>query len=340
MRHLLFSSAFLFSLMLSAQKVTPGISVDEFKKLNPGIVPDNVTYNESVSRQEQLGHFNGSWYFDFKRDTLQTVTYSCNLGSKPKGGYVKTYMAYYSLFNKDMGQPIRSIQTNDTVLREDRKRVENTDTVVFAAWNNKNTRIVMGIYYTGNRKVKMDASDMVSQNLINAEDERNYYVFTIRCLPIKTEKAPDAWQFYPGMHINEFSKIIPELFPNGVGINGQWGKDEQLVGLKGGWAYQFKNSTLEWMMWDYYAGKYDQTTFMNCLRSARSIIAEYSKIYGTPKMVTDNAKYRDPAKDHHWGYEVLKATWDKGTYDIEIVFDFMGGKGMYDLLVKIEEHKK
>jgi hypothetical protein len=340
MRHLFFSFVFLFSLMLNAQKVTPGISVDEFKKLNPGIIPDNVTYNESVSKAEQLGHFNGSWYFDFKRDTLRSVTYSCNLGSKPKGGYVKSYMAYYSLFNKDMGQPLRSIQTKDTVLCEDRKRVENTDTVVFASWNNKNTRIIMGIYFTGNRNVKTDPMDLAVQNMINAEAERNYYVFTIRCLPIKTEKAPDAWKFYPGMHVKEFSQVIPELFPNGVGINGQWSKDERLIGLSGDWAYQFKNSTLEWMMWNHYAGKYDQVTFNNMLRSVRGIIADYSKIYGTPKMVTDNAKYRDPMKDHHYGYEVLKAYWDKGTYDIEIVFDFMGGKGDYELLMKIEGHRK
>jgi hypothetical protein len=340
MRYFLFFLTFALSLMLNAQKVTPGISIEEFQKRNPGIIPANVTYNESVSRPEQLGHFNGSWYFDFKRDTLQTVTYSCNLGLKPKGGYVKTYMAYYSLFNKDMGQPLRSIQTNDTVLREGRKRIENMDTVVFASWNNKNTRVIMGIYFTGNRDIKPDPKDLASQNMNNAEADRNYYVFTIRCLPIKTEIAPDAWKFYPGMHVIEFSKMIPELFPNGVGINGQWGKDEKKVGLKGSWSYQFKNSTLDWMMWNYYAGKYDQTTFMNCLRSARGIIGDYAARYGMPKMVTDNPKYRDPMKDHHWGYEVLKAVWDMGTYTIEIVFDFMGGKGQYNLLVKIEEHKK
>lgn len=340
MRHLFFSLAFLSSFFLNAQKVTPGISVDEFRKVYPGVISENVTYNESISKDEKLGQFNGSWYFDFKRDTLQTVTYSYNLGSKPKPGAVSTFMKYFSFFSKDMGSSIHTIQSKDTVLREDRKRVENSDTIVFGAWKSKNTRVVMGIYFTGNRKVKMDASDMVSQNMINAEADRNYYVFTIQCLPIKSDNVADSWKFYPGMHIKEFAKIIPELFPNGLGISGQWAMDEKLIGLAGGWAYQFKNSTLDWMMWNHYAGKYDQTTFMNCLRSTRGIIADYSKIYGTPKMVTDNGKYRDPMKDHHYGYEVLKAVWDKETYDIEIIFRFMGGKGQYNLLVKVEEHRK
>ena len=336
---ILFLLVFL-SLGLNAQKVVPGATLEDFKKAYPGIVPDKTSYNESISRVEQLGHFNGSWYFDFKNDSLESATYSCNLGGKPKLGCVSTYMKYYSFFSGDMGQPLRVISAKDTFLREDRKRVENTDTVLFASFRSKNTRIVMGIYFTGSQKVTMDPSDMVNQNMINGPAAYNYYVFTIHCLPIKDNKAADAWKFYPGMSVNEFAKVIPELFPNGVGVSGQWGVDEKLMGLAGGWAFEFKSSYLDWAMWNYYAGKYDQTTFMNCLRSARGIIADYTKKYGTPKMVTDNPKYRDPMKDHHWGYEVLKATWDKGTYDIEIVFDFMGGKGQYNLLVKVEEHRK
>lgn len=324
------------SVMLLAQKVTPGLSVEEFRKAIPGVLPESITYNESINPGEKKGKFDGRWYFNFRNDTLIEATYSCNMGPKPASGYFASYKYLYDIFNTDQSHPKLSVLAKDTVFKENRKRLSDIDTLFSSSWQYKETSIVMGLYYTGNYPLKVDAS----QNLMNRSASYTYYLFTIQCLPVKNKNANRSWSFYPGQSINEFAKTNPGYFPDGVGINGQFGKEEKLMGMNGNWSYTFKNSKLDWLLWNHYAGKYDQTTFMNCLRATRGIIADYSKVYGSPTMVSDDTKYRDPLKDHHNGYEVIKAVWDKGTYTIEISFDFMGGKGGYDLLVKIEEHQK
>ncbi|HYG50170.1 MAG TPA: hypothetical protein VD905_04665 [Flavobacteriales bacterium] len=336
MNRIILAIFFFAGITLNAQKVTPGITSAEFKNKVPGIIPDNTTFNESISRDEKMGHFDGTWYFDFKRDTLQSVYYSDNLGKKPKPGSFSTYMKYYSYFSKDMGRPIKTVTPKDSILSSSRQRVENTDTVACGMWRSRHTLIVMGIYFTGNKKVKMDPGDMVVQNNMNAGPEINYYVFTIRCLPFNDLKAPDAWKFYPGMHVNEFMKVIPELFPNGLGVNGQFNTTEHKMGLEGNRSYTFKADKLDWTLWNHYAGKCDEGTHNNLVRSTNSIIAEYTRVHGKPQTMNNNIKYD---KDAKFGPVTgsLKAIWDKGTYTIGVSYSSLSGKGMCDLVINVEE---
>ncbi|HLP10321.1 MAG TPA: hypothetical protein VK177_00215 [Flavobacteriales bacterium] len=332
-------SLLLAGLTLNAQKVTPGISAAQFKTKLPGILPEKTTYNESISRDEKMGHFNGTWYFDFKNDTMQSATYSDNLGKKPPVGSFSTYMKYYSYFQKDMGRPIRTVTPKDSILSPDRKRLENIDTVACGMWRNRHTLIVMGIYFTGNYKVKLDPGDMASQKNINGPVSMDYYVFTIRCLPLNDPKAPDAWQFYPGMHVNQFMKTIPELFPNGLGVNGQFNVSERKIGLEGNRSYTFKADKLDWTNWNHYAGKCDEVTHNNLVRSTNAIIAEYTKVYGKPTAMNNDVKFNknemlSPVEGN------LKATWDKGTFTIDISYRQLSGKGTCDLLINVEEKLK
>jgi hypothetical protein len=334
----LFTVLFVFAgITLNAQKVTPGISAEEFKKQLPGIVPGKTFFNETLSLDEKMGPFDGTWQYEFRMDTLRDITYSDNLGTKPKAGYPTAFMKFFNMSNKKFGNAVHSVILKDTLLKADRKRVGDSDTILFGAWKGKHAKMVMGIYFTGNYKKSVVSP---AQNAPNAEVSRDYYVFTMRFIPNNDPALPDTWKIYPGLNIMDVAKEKPVLFPKGVGLNGQWGVEETKMGLKGKHTYAFQFDKLKWDLWDYYAGKYDQTTFNNLLRATRGIIADYTKLYGAPKIVEGTTKYRDPIKDHHYGYDVITATWDKENYIIEIVYTFMGGKGQYDLLVKVEQHMK
>ncbi len=144
-------------------------------------------------------------------------------------------------------------------------------------------------------------------------------------------------KLYPGMSVTQFKKVCPKLSPKDTG---QIYLDETIHGLDGKWSFEFKDGKLAWTMYNFYIQKYEdlnEKNFNKCLKATEKIIADLTKLYGKPTDVEEGTKkFRDPAKDHHWGYEVIKATWKKENYEIKARFKFFGGKGEYFFLVNME----
>ena len=68
----------------------------------------------------------------------------------------------------------------------------------------------------------------------------------------------------------------------------------------------------------------------------RRLIKKYTDDYGKPfEYKAVDTTYRDPYKDHHWGYDVIYAKWKTDKIKFKIEFTFMGGKGEYHFLVKM-----
>jgi hypothetical protein len=330
----------LFMTMAIKAQVHPGMKVEEFRRALPKVVPDKVYYNEELSHAEKLYAFNGSWYLDFKHDTLRSVNYSQELGMHAKGDYHASFDSLVKKYTALMGEFAWKKMSADTSMNEHRKRRENWDSIRVVCWKTRYADVTMGLYFTGNRKIKMTAKERAAENLVNAEGPRNYYVFRIDVQKADHRGEAFSWSLYPGLNVYKVMELKPAYFPKGIGLNGQWANSETFYGLKGKWSYTFENSVLNACLWDYYAGRHDKETFEKCLKATQGIIEQYTQKYGTPVIVTGDTKYRDPAKKIHWGYEVIKASWDMKTYTIVVEYRFMGGKGQYDLLVKIEEQLK
>ncbi len=117
---------------------------------------------------------------------------------------------------------------------------------------------------------------------------------------------------------------------------------ENLYGIKGEWGYRYQNDSLNWIHFDKYTDTLTDANFKKCLEATQKIIAAYTKAFGKPDEIKKgNTKFIDPVKTHHWGYDVLEARWKnyKGM-KISVEFTFMGGKGEYHFLVKINYFDK
>lgn len=334
-----FLVVFVLTTSVSAQ-VQPGMKADAFKKAMPDVIPNKVYFNEDLSKTENLAGFKGNWYLDFNHDSLKSVYYSQNLGLRPFKGLHTSFDSLVKIYTLKMGEPAWKKMNADTSLTENRKRQQNVDTIRAVCWKTRFADVVLGLYYTGNYKVKMSPQEKAAQNTVNAEGPINYYQMNVHVQ--KADHPGDAfsWDIYPGLHVHRVVEVRPQYFPNGIGINGQWSHKQTLFGLEGDRSYQFQGSTLKWMLWNHYAGKHDKATFEKCLKATQAIIADYTQQYGTPVIVEGEKKYRDPYKKLHYGYDVIRAAWDMKTYTIEVQYTFMGGKGQYDLLVRVEERLK
>jgi hypothetical protein len=332
-----FCPTFFFLIVsLSVPGQEPGMNVEEFRKKYPGIVPEKTEFHEDIYYKEKLGEFNGAWYYNFSQDTLDDVFYSDNMGPAPQQKCVRSFVNLRNFFSQQLGKPSTEI-FSDTLLGKDRVRKKNKDTLALIVWTMPTCKFEMGLYFTGNAKLKPDASDLVSQT--NAPAPVNYYLFAINIIPEENPGAAGEWKIYPGVSVFEIQKTKPQLFPDGIGINGQWGKAEKRYGLAGDWNYTFKNSKLDWWIWDYYSDKLNENNFITCLKATRQLIAEYTKKYGAPDYTGGELRYKDPAKEFHSGYEVLKAEWKKDNFNLVVEFQFMGGKSSYQFLVKSEMQK-
>lgn len=331
---------FIFMLGNLYAQVQPGMKADAFKKVQPGVIPAKVYYNEDLQVDEKLQQFNGQWYLDFNYDSLQSVFYSQRIGLRLGKEYLAAFDSLVKQYTQKMGKPAWTRTSTDTTLGENRVRKENMDTIRVVCWKTRYADVVVGLYLTGDHKIKMTPQEKAAQNHINAERSHDYYQFNVHINKANHRGEAYSWEIYPGLNVYKVMELKPNWFPNGVGINGQWQQAETFYGLTSDWSYTFSHNVLKWMMWNYYAGKQDKETFEKCLKATQGIIEQYTQKYGTPVIVTGDLKYRDPYKKQHWGYDVLKATWDMKTYTIEVEYTFMGGKGQYDLLVKIEQQLK
>ncbi|MBN2891562.1 MAG: hypothetical protein JXL97_06835 [Bacteroidales bacterium] len=143
-----------------------------------------------------------------------------------------------------------------------------------------------------------------------------------------------------GMEFSQFSTEFPEVVNNETNGNRQYGYETQIQGLDGGWAYDFKDNKLIWFMYNSYNDQINQANFDKYLEVTQSIIAEFKQKYGEPtELEFENKTFIDPYIEHHWGYDVIKAVWRTPEMDFEISFDFMGGKGEYNFIFKMEFHE-
>jgi hypothetical protein len=141
----------------------------------------------------------------------------------------------------------------------------------------------------------------------------------------------DVEKLYPGIKISGF-------YQNTVTLE----RSDTIYGIPENWGYRFENGKLNWIYFHKYIDEITESNFKKCLEATEKVIADYTKYYGKPDaIITGNRTFRDPYTDHHWGYDVIEARWSNyNGMKIKVEFTFMGGKGEYNLLIKIHYFEK
>ena len=145
-----------------------------------------------------------------------------------------------------------------------------------------------------------------------------------------------------GMTIEDVRKIYPNLKTATYQNETTLSRPEKLYGLDGSWGYRFKGNKLDWIFFDTYFNDINTINFSLCLSATRQLIIDYTKIYGKPdSTIIGDTTFIDPIKKKHWGYDVMEVRWKNyNGMKIKIEFTFMGGKGEYAFLVKINYFEK
>jgi hypothetical protein len=145
-----------------------------------------------------------------------------------------------------------------------------------------------------------------------------------------------------GMTMNEVVKIYPGMKSGTYQNTTTFERPVSLYGLDDSWGYRFEEEKLTWIFFHKYIDEINETNFKKCLSATKSIIKEYTALYGNADTtLTGDTTFVDPYKKHHWGYDVIEARWkDYKGMKIKVEFTFMGGKGEYHLLVTVNYFDK
>ena len=311
----------------------PGMKIDDFKKKFPGIVPSKTYFNEDVVRQEKIGDFDGTWYFNFDLDTLRDLFFSSNLGAAPEQKFANSFIQLKKSMSLKFQNPGIDLII-DSSLSADRAKKYRRDTVMVCRWQMRECEVEMGLFHEGNKGLKQSAMDMVNQT--NAMAPINNYMFRITCFPKQNLASTANWKFYPGMTALHLLSVKPDMFPEGLGVSGQWQKDETKFKLKGKNTWTFKNNILNTSVWDFYAKDTKEKSFNECLKCTKALIAECTKKYGAPSTQTASKKFNEVGKETYGG-TVLKAEWHLQKINIVVAHQITGAKGVKFMTVKLEK---
>jgi len=152
-----------------------------------------------------------------------------------------------------------------------------------------------------------------------------------------TKKISDL---YVGMTIQEFEDILPDIVIPENNIDFQTGKDkDDVFGLTGGWAFNFKDGILNWFMMNSYSDVITEENYQKYEEAYLGFKSILEETFGKPyEDITHNVRFKDPYIERHWGYDVSEAIWKNSKMKFKLIFTFMGGKGEYHFLLKAEFH--
>jgi hypothetical protein len=143
-----------------------------------------------------------------------------------------------------------------------------------------------------------------------------------------------------GMDFSQFSSDYPNIVKDKTDGNKQYNIEDTIQSINGGWAYNFAENKLQWIMFNSYSDEISQENFDNYSSAAQQVIEDYKSKYGEPtEFEFENKTFKDPYTERHYGYDVISAIWRTDEMDFKIEFTFMGGKGEYNFLFKMEFHE-
>ncbi|GAB4290675.1 MAG: hypothetical protein Kow0068_16100 [Marinilabiliales bacterium] len=339
--------AFLLALYgcITAQPIIyPGMSISDFRALLPGQIPEHLRFYGTYEKDTIINNVKGKWIYDFKSDVLKSAEFHSLIHIVPLQSennpekFLETYNTaldetnqLIKFYKEKYGKPDKYTKTDFTTDNFTGRMLVN------CIWEFKNLKIQISLNFYG----LPENNQYVTNSALITYKFQSKIVF----LENYNSKADLANEnVVPGITLENFAKIYPELFPKGILESGQSNFRNKLYNLDGYWYYRFKNDTLD--NYGYYysinnSNLLNEGNFRKCLSSTKAIIQEYTGYFGTPDSLFEGQQtFIDPSIKKHWGYKVIEAYWIENNQKIKVGFDFNGGKGQYFFNVYVKYFRK
>ncbi|MFN8397997.1 MAG: hypothetical protein U0176_25495 [Bacteroidia bacterium] len=341
-----------------------GMFADEFRKVKPGILPEEASYSGTIGLVDTIEGIAGTWNFSVGKNALVSAQFNWKEVGMDEDAYnlwKDQVGAVCNLAQKAWGAPLEFKEGKIEFHPWDDPRPQgmahgSREVFQDLTWEVGTNRIAIYSGFSSNHyPLEMTG------NLGNNPPERFSYGFSIiyekvpRTAPLdrvelstpspeEEHSAPKQSEFSPanvhlGMSLKDLKAAFPRIKASESAMTGQFSEEGECKGLSGGWHYEFEKGALKRWSFSHYGHEVNEAAFKQCLAAADAMVADCTKRLGKPdKLERDNTKFIDPAKKHHWGYKVLRATWSKpeGT-DTEVRFEFFGGKGDYFFVVEMTQ---
>ncbi|HBS87946.1 MAG: hypothetical protein A2W91_10485 [Bacteroidetes bacterium GWF2_38_335] len=314
--------------------INPGISLNEFKNTNKGIIPEKVYFEKYVTLNDRLCLIDGDFGLNFSKDTLVSVLFSSTGGhfypgiqkdpSLIKKAFDEQYEAFLSVFDdysRLFGTP-DSLCRADTLFKGYSEEMY-TYKIIHARWDLEKTIIDLDFDFSG-----INESQYFE---INAAPTTYYYSFKAFFRISTTKGEQFKGKFNPGTSIHEFVREFPGLIEGGASITGVWSDVCEYAGINGSVSYTFEYDTLLHYTFQPF-NKYNEDNEANLkvlLKAYETAKAELTKIYGDPsEIIEDNKKpYQEIKKKYIYGCEIAISKWKFKDVWVILRLDISGGKG-------------
>lgn len=329
----------LLPILLRAQPsgVHPGLSLDSFRLLMPGVVPDDAGYEGSPSERTDAYGLNAFREYSFRKGYLKTVRYWSSMilqrgvaDKKENAEKFSTCRTGTINLLRDCISRYGTPTTLDSVLLPKFSPGDSvwTTTLLRATWNIDSVTIDLKMGFS---------SSYPRPGAPPREYHPNDYVhpdsYDVALSYNGMGKVPNEI-FRLGMKADVLAKMKPALFPHGTGIANSWQKKEKQFGLDGAWTFRFENSVLTGYAYDATLNDWNETKpfskkeIKTISTGAHRMESEMTKRYGTPlyRSETTDSIYTLQNKSH-WKAEPLQVSWK--TKDAEVRLRYSGSGGWY-----------
>lgn len=337
---------FVFASLLSSMAQTDvyaGMSIYKFAELKDYVDFDSyMLVNNVFSENDTIAGVNGKSSYEIKYDHLESVVFEANknrIWSLHDFNLKNECDSFFVLFGKlekslidKYGNPY-SKNVSKPLFKGDESD-HNTHSLALCTWHTVEFNVNLELSFSGN-----DTSE--NNYIINSEAKSYFYLLKLTySRPEVKSVIQNKENFVFGMSIDALQKKAPGLFPNGIKREGNYSEKGTVFGLEGDWHYTFDEKTVKRLAFTAYSkeGELNKEGFARFLKSCSDWVSSVSAKYGNPETrVTENPKFIDPAESPHWGYEVDNAKWILKDKEINLRFEFFGGKGDYFFILEYVE---
>lgn len=339
----------IFSMSLHAQsQVVTGMTLAEFKKVYPCFDDKKAFRISQTFRQaDGMGGVKGQWLFQFKDDTLTSAVFESERGLvwqfNNMPSMVKVSCDTFLLMTHAIREELNSKYGIPVTQFERKPMLTGTDADYYKRnlaryqWNTDQFCVVLDFSFYGQDTSLHDYFP------VNSKLQTYYYMISVSFVsPVAVSSVKNKELFTGKMDIASFADAFPGIFPHGIERKAEFSVEKKQYGLDGSWHYTLENGHVSSVYYSSYS-KDDQLTeaFFNLyLQAALDWTKEISARYGAPAERNEGRmKFADPSKEHHWGYDVFKASWKLPDRQLIVRFDFFGGKGEYAFVLEYGDRK-